>query len=42
MRKKGLIGNNYLAKKELKWNHKKNIYISAAEIYKHYLRKCTQ
>jgi nucleoside-diphosphate-sugar epimerase len=40
--KKGLIGNNYLAKKELKWNHKKNIYISAAEIYKHYLRKCTQ
>ena len=40
--KKGLIGNNYLAKKELKWNHKKNIYISATEIYKHYLRKCTQ
>ncbi len=39
--KKGLIGNNYLAKKELKWNHKKNVYIAATEIYKHYLRKGT-
>ena len=39
--KKGLIGNNYLAKKELKWNHEKNVYIAATEIYKHYLRKGT-
>ncbi|MDA7562535.1 NAD-dependent epimerase/dehydratase family protein [Candidatus Pelagibacter sp.] len=39
--KKGLIGNNYLAKKELKWNHAKNVYIAATEIYKHYLRKGT-
>ena len=37
--KKGLIGNNYLAKKMLKWNHKKNVFIAASEIYKHYLRK---
>ena len=41
MRKKGLIGNNYLAKKELKWNHAKNVYIASTEIYKHYLRKGT-
>jgi len=39
--KKGLIGNNYLAKKELKWSHEKNVYIAATEIYKHYLRKGT-
>jgi len=37
--KKGLIGNNYLAKKILKWKHKKNVFIAASEIYKHYLRK---
>ena len=39
--KKGLIGNNYLAKKELNWSHEKNVYIAATEIYKHYLRKGT-
>jgi len=39
--KKGLIGSNYLARKELKWNHRKNVYIAATEIYKHYLRKGT-
>ncbi len=29
-----LIGNNSLAKKLLRWNHKKNIYIAANDFYK--------
>ena len=33
---KGLIGNNKLAKKELKWSTKKNIYHAANEIYQSY------
>ena len=32
--KKGLIGNNHLAKKKLNWVTKKNIFIAAQEIFK--------
>ena len=37
--KKGLIGNNKLTKKVLKWSPKKSIYIAANEIYKYYISK---
>lgn len=37
--KKGLIGNNKLTKKVLKWSPKKNIYAAASEIYKYYISK---
>jgi GDPmannose 4,6-dehydratase len=37
--KKGLIGNNKLTKKVLRWSPKKSIYTAANEIYKYYISK---
>ena len=37
--KKTLIGDNMVARQQLNWSHKKNIYIAADEIYKHMVSK---
>ena len=37
--KKTLIGDNKIARQQLNWSHKKNVYIAADEIYKHMVNK---